>query len=408
MRDRFTFVGFYLAALVLVTCSALATPITSDRLQEFRFYVEAIGNGGAFDFNAGLVASSLLTVWLPAQIHLLTGLDSTVLFVVFPGFFFALLPASVYLLSRRYYDWRGSLIAGGVVMSSFYFAYHSSNGRVSIAWGVLGVLVWALVARRWKTALFFGALLVLSHYSTVYFTAFVLLFACLCMVFGRLRRGVGKRELSIALVVLAVLVGGIYSWYGLVSPSTARIVHGFVRSSFTLESSALDTPKIAVPMTYEEEAELRRVFEESTRLRNFFRLESRHPVTQAVLGMTLPYMNAPQRIEWGLSWAVVLFMSYGLYRVLRYKLFGPLHRWLAFFFYAATVLAVVIPHMGIYYGAVRVYFTGLVVLAPCYVEGASVLSKRVGVPRYILPACVVVFYGLAVSGVLHSWFGVVK
>ncbi len=399
-KDWFISSCIYLVALLLTITDA---KIQADRLREYESYLQVIG--GATTFNSGLVGSSLLAVWLPAQIHLLTGFDATWVFKVFPCLLFSLMPAFVYLLSRRYLNRWDSLLAAGLILSSFYFAYNPSMGRVGIAWGILAVLMWSVVGRHWRTAILFSSLLVLAHYGTVYLTMFTVGFTLLLLLVLRLKDKVDLKVVGITFVALLV---GVTAWFNLAAPYARNNVYLFIEQSVTGESGTLTTPAFVEALPEEEQQVLVEEFKESTRLQNFMRLESREQAVQAAFGKTLPYMNAPQKVEFALSWIVVITLTGGLFYSYRRKILTPSHQWLAVAFYLAAVVTTIIPHMSMFYGAVRVYFTGLSVLATCFVIGVNRFSSIIRMPKYILSTGIVIFYGLSVSGILHSWFGIGK
>ncbi len=438
--DKIIPIGLYISTLFGIVLFALSSPIVSDRVLEFKAFMEVINSGGQANFNGGLVNSSLLGTWLPARIHLFTGLDSILLFKIFPSIFFSATPSFVYLLSRKYLDRLDSLIASCVILASFYFAYNPLLGRVNIGWGILAILIWAILGKHWKSVVASSILLPLAHYGTFFLTLSVVGVVTVYFVFKKLlNTKVDSKDVKVVLIVLMILVVGMFSWYGFVSPSTGNVVKYFtIVRSFRVLTAILQDPLFTiieeegrveieegrVEIKEEGRVEIKeegRVEIEEGRveikeegeverspLRDFLRLESRGGVVQSAFGLTLHSMNTPQKIEWVTSWLVVILMSIGLLSVFRGKLFSSLYQWLALTFYGAIILTLVFPHMSLGYGVVRVYFTGLLILAPCVPVGGNKISEFIKVPKHLLASLVVLVYGLAVSGVLHSWFGIVK
>ena len=352
----------------------------SDRLSEYQSYQAVIANNGIIDFNApGLVNSSLMAIWLPAKIHLLTNINSLTLFNVLPCLIYSLMPAFVYLISRKYLSIYGAIMSAGLILSFFYFAYWTDGGRISVAWGILAALVWSILCGKKVPIVIFAILLALSHYGTSYFFLFVSSSVTICLLASLFWKAKVKKELltiSIATVILGV---SIFIWYGLFAPTTKGVVEEFVKSGVMLAPSS-----------------------------EILMMESRDAVVQAAFGKTFSIMNTPQRIEFFLSWLIVVLITYGLYHSIRHKVFSPTHRLLALAFFAAIALTVIVPRFSVGYGVVRVYFTGLVVLAPCFYIGAKEISRLFRVEEYILPTIIILIYASGVSGIMHSFFGIVK
>lgn len=378
--DWLIFGAIYIIALVVTLKGIPVTPV-ADRLDEFNNYQAMIASGGIIDFNAaGLVNSSLLAIWLPAKIHLLTNINSLILFNVVPCLVFPLMPAFVYLISRKHLNIYGAVISAGLILSCFYFLYSSDNGRVSIAWGILAALVWSILYDKKALVAIFAILLALSHYGTSYFFLFASSGVTICLLTSLFWKAKIKRELLTISITTIILGVSIFVWYGYFAPSTDAVVKGFVASSIT---SASETSQI-------------------------FTLENREKVIQAAFGKTFSVMNTPQRIEFVFSWLIVILMAYGLYYSVKHKVFSLTHRLLALAFYTAIVLTVIVPRFSVGYGIIRVYFTGLVVLAPCFYIGAKEAGKMIRMKKYLLPGIIVLVYALCVSGIMHSAFGISK
>jgi len=405
-------VGLYLIATALTMQDALTSPIRSDRLLEFAIFTDTLA--GTTSFSGGLVSSSLTATWVPAKLAVVFGLDSTLTFKVFPCFVFSLMPMFAYFIARRYVGVTGALLSATLILSNFYFAYNSNMGRVSIAWGLLSIVLWAALSRQYIVAIIAFASVVLSHYGTAFIALFVTI-AYLAVSWIENRSKPVKEHLLTYLLVVVLLVGSTYVWFGVVAPSTGGVVQSFIRDSIGMRSRALEEPKFVKGAPEEQRERIIREFAESTPAQNFMKLESREPATQAALGASLPYMNTPQRIEWGVSWVTVVLTSIGLLGVgIGLRRNGPHRRipfslWcLAVVFYSLTVMTVLIPHISVYYGSVRVWFTGQAALSMFFVVGGRSAFGGLGRYRDLPTGAVVVLYGLTVSGILHGWFGIVK
>ena len=385
------FGAIYIISLVITINGIPAMPV-SDRLSEYQSYQAVIANNGIIDFNApGLVNSSLITIWLPAKIHLLTNINSLTLFNALPCLIYPLMPAFAYLISRKHLSIYGAIISAGLILSFFYFAYSSDGGRLSIAWGILAALIWAILYDKKVLIAIFAILLTLSHYGTSSLFLFISASATTYLLISLFWKARVKRELLTISITTLVLGVSIFIWYGYFAPITGNVIKRFIISGVTFNSPTLI-----------DESGL------DSKLDNFMKLESRDPVVQAAFGKTFPAMNTPQRIEFALSWLIVILITYGLYCLFRHKVFSLTHRLLALVFYMAIILTVIIPHFGMWYGVVRVYFTGLAVLSPCFYIGTREVSKIFRIKEYILPAIIVLVYALCVSGITHSIFGISK
>ncbi len=404
--NTFIFLAIYIVALII---TIYGIKIESDRLAEYNQYLQVIQNGGIIDFNNGLVNSSLLTIWLPAQIQLLTHLNPEFIFNILPCVLFSFMPAFVFLIARRYLDKWDSIISAGLILSSFYFAYYSAHGRVNIAWGILSVLIWAILSKRLVWSIIFSLLLVVAHYGTVYMTLFVIAGAWLCLLFEYIRKHDVKQELKNISIILVVLIIGISVWYGLVAKYTGKIVEDFVQTAISNDTPSLSSSPIIIDaIPTEQRNVIYQEYLENTPTENFFKLESRDSVVQIAFGKSLPYMSIPQKIEFALSWFVISLFSFGLLYAFIKKKVSRTYLWLSVAFYCAIVLTIIVPHISVYYGVVRVYFTCMVVLAPLFVIGVNRITDWIKIPRHIMPSIIALFYGLCVSGVVHSWFGIIK
>jgi len=323
------------------------------------------------------------------------------------------MPLFVYLTTRRYFvDWY-SLMAPAVVIMGFYFTFHSSLGRVDIAWGFLAGLVWAAIGGRRKLLVLFALLLTVSHYGTVYLAlfAFSLTLVGLLINFATTKKDLIKFEIKIALLVVVVLLVSTSVWYGIVTAGTGGLVKEVVTRALTMAAvpgSQTYYPNIIEQesMKEEEVAERKAEYETDSNLDNFLKLESRDAVVQSAFGMTWPYMNAVQRIELVSSWLVVIFITAGLLMSIRKGHLTHTHLYLSVAFYAFILVSIVVPYISFAYGVVRMYFTALVVLSSCFIWPVVTLKfKRVTMPLSII---ILVVYGLCTSGIMHSLFGILK
>lgn len=389
-------------------------PIVSDRAQEYTHYINIIANNGAFMFDGGLIQSSLLATWFPAKIQLLFNLSHTeIIFNLIPCLFYALMPAFIYLIARKYFNIGLSVLTAILPLSFFYFAYYSNLGRVSIAWGIIAGLIWAITSKKLIWSIIFCVLLVLAHYGTAYIMVMVLVVSLIVFIIARLCKYQDKSKYLKFCSYLVVCITTItLCWFAIIAPRAGVIINGVIKESLT----AADTSKIefvfpkGVPeeVRIKLEAEFNRNIEEGNTYKNLLALSSRDSTLQSAFGLNFPYMNTPQRIEFIISWIVVGFISLGLLFAIKNKVLNDIHLVIGSTLYLAILMTIIIPEASIYYGVVRTYFTTLPALAPCFVIGTNIVSDRLKIYRYFLPAAIIIMYYLAVSGTLHSWFGIIK
>jgi hypothetical protein len=225
-------------------------------------------------------------------------------------------------------------------------------------------------------------------------------------------------------IVTGVMIIAIFVWYFWLNHYTWATSTDFVEDAL-FESNALLVPRpVAAPKppanpAPKPEAKPEAKPEENNpasaevdpkeamqklRRSNYWKLEYREQVVQAAFGRSWHVMNIPQKIELILSWLVVIGFSYGVLQAIRKKLLPPLISFMAVAMYGILVLTVIIPHVSVYYGVIRVMFTGWIVLAPCFVVGVADITKR----KYLPAALLVLLYASATSGWMHSLFGIVK
>jgi uncharacterized membrane protein len=383
-RDYVIFLIIYLIALAITLNFALRNPITSDRGLEYDIYHYTTETGKwANDGNVSigyLVNSSLTVTYFPAQLQRATGLNEVLLFKTFPCFLYVLMPAFVYLLSRRYLSIRQSILCSMMILTNFYFMYYSNIGRVGVALAFSAVLMWAVLGKRFIIGSIAAILVVLSHYATAFIVLSLLGFALIYMA-------IRYRQTSKAtIVVLGVMLVATYIWYGLIASSVWQIANLFISNTAQLQSGPTVINGIQQANTIKD---------------NFFALSSREELIQVAFGKTLVSMNIPQKIEFVLSWFLVLSVAWGLFVAFWKKALPPLLIGLGIGSFGLLLLTFALPHLSVYYGMERVWFTGLITLAACWVIG----TKKLG---FYFQGSILILYGLATSGILHRLFGILK
>lgn len=400
--DKCIFWGIYLIAIGLTfTSSIFKMELVADSLTEYEYYLSIIESGKwSYEVN-NLITSCVISTYIPAIVQRITHLEPQLVFRIFPCIFYSMMPAFSYLISRRYLNKRYSLLAVGFILSSFYFLYAPLICRIGIALGLWAGMLWAMLGKRIILASVFAFMVVIAHYGTAYYA--ILAIGGMFVYMLALHR---KQELKTIGIVLAVLVVITAGWHFGISWESGRYGRGFIKQA--IEMTAPESYVIAQypDATRSEVSELKRAPE--MKKSALFSLGSRESVVQAAFGAYWPVMNIPQKIEWGLSWLLVALLSVGVFAVWRFRLLSDSHRGLVALAYIAILLAVIVPTISVYYGVVRLYFTGLPILVPCIVIGGKYLCSKVNIKAYYPLAAFILMYVLCVSGTVHLMFGLVK
>lgn len=387
-RDICVFVILYMVVLGITGRYAIYEQvIIADQSREYLVYLEAINSAGWHYINDNTLNACLMVTYLPAQIQKVTGWDAELLFKFFPCIFYSLLPPFIYLIARKYMGVGYALLASGLVLCNFFFLYSPSIGRVGVALGFMAGLIWGLLNRNYYTAGVFAALVVFSHYGTAYITTGILSAVVLWLVVRRR----WDKEFRVALVALVVVSLTVFIWYHTIAITPGDYAKGFTVKSF-------ESAMTAIP-----ESDLEVIHKES-----FYSLSSREEVIQVAFGKTWDTMNIPQKIEFGLSWMIVILVSWGLVYVIKRRKLMEIHRVMVVASYLLILLSMAIPYISNYYGMGRVWLTSLVIMVPPFVLGIKALAGRYAKFSYIIILSILIPYGMCVSGAMHLLFGISK
>ena len=162
-RTVLIFIAIYLITFGIIAGYNLTHPIVNDGVNEYIEYNRNIAHG--WEYRDSIVNSCVVTTWIPAMIHRITGFDKLILFKIFPAFLFSLMPAFTFLIARRYMRLSYAVIAAFVVIFSSTILYFPSVGRVGVALGFMAGLIWALLEKRYVWAGLFALAVVFSHYG---------------------------------------------------------------------------------------------------------------------------------------------------------------------------------------------------------------------------------------------------
>ncbi len=384
-KDVKVFLAIYLLTLAFMLHYSLTHPVINDGVYEYRSYLLNIKEGWLYRYSA--INSCLVSIWFPAMLQKMTGLDPMTLYRVFPPLFYALVPAFTYLITRRYLGTQEAAMASLVVSLSSYILFFPDIGRVGVALGILSGLIWALLSKKLLTSLVLSALLVYAHYGTT-IVATGLLVAILA---GRLIWDKSLiRVTVVSLCTLLVLAG---AWHFGISHYSGdsmlwTILHP--REARGVLESYIPGVRVDVPEG------------------DFLELESRDYITQEAFGLHFATNSTPLKIEIIVNWIVVGFITLGLYLNLRRRDTEMIFRVILATMYGLTVVSVVLPSISVFYGTQRVWFTSMLALASCFPVGIHWLARRTRVPPAVLATIVLTTYGASTSGLIYPLFGLTK
>lgn len=384
-RNTVLFGVIYLLTLTFMVNYNLTHPVINDGVYEYRGYMLNIAEGWQYRYSS--INSVLVSIWFPAMLQRMTDIDPLILYRVFPPFFYALVPAFVYLISRRYLGTRDSIVATLVVALSSYILFFPDVGRVGVALGLLAGLIWALLSKKLLTSMIFSFLVVFAHYATPP----VAIGLALAILVGRLLWDRHHIRVTVAaLCTLVLFTGGWHfgiSHYSgdsmlwtLLHPGEARGV---------LEDY-IPGVRVDVPQG------------------DFFELKSRDYVTQEAFGRHFTTNSTPLKVEIIINWVVVGLITLGLFLTLKDRDIDKIFKVVLVALYGLTAASVIVPSISVFYGTQRVYFTASMALATCFPVGARWLAGKIHLPPIWLSAVVLLVYGATTSGLTYTLFGLTK
>jgi len=338
----------YLAtlAIALLWISPNASIVSDHSVAEYDIYLQILDNGGWLNIPASTVVSCLFSTYVPAMLQLWLGLSNeTLIFDLLPCLFFALMPAFIYLIARAQLSRGYSLCAVGLVLASSIFIY--PNGRVGIALGLLSGMLWAVLSGHLKLSILFAIFVPFAHYGTVYIAIGYLAIPLVCHLCDWIKKWDRIRLVSIPLLVLVALT---VFWHGYIFEQPFISAKAFMRN--TVE----ETTTLILPQ--------------------YFSFENSEALIQHAFGKGLADFTVKRKIGWVTSWLTVILLSLGLFQSLRKRLFSQTHRFIAVAAYVLLVATVVVPYISTHYGIGRVYYVGLITLAPMFGQGLKLIGQR--------------------------------
>lgn len=365
----------YLTVMSIVLYYNMTHPLVNDGVKEYQEYLMNIENG--WEYRETLVNACLVTTWIPALISQGLGFNEYIVFRVFPAIFYPLMAVFVYLIARRYLEVKYAVVAVAVVVLNSHILYFPDIGRVGVAIGFMAGMLWALLERRLIWAIMFGALVVFAHYGTSLIAVGIVGFVSFGLLIW------GKRFEKHYFIVFSLLVILVFFWQFVVAGYSGLIMKETLFQTEGDKGQMLNDP-------------------------DWFDVKDREPAVQDALGVDIASMTVPKKLEIASNWLVVLLVSFGLYVLIKSKTIDRPFKLMAIGLYALILFTISVPWLSVYYGGMRVYFTALIVLAPCFPLGTRWVARKMGLPPFTLIVPVLLFYALATSGLIYLPFGLAK
>lgn len=383
-----------LAYLIIMSLKLGIAP-HGDRRGEFNEYIKT---SNVF-WRGGMLCSCLTTVALPYYISKLLHLPRVATFKIVPCFFYAMMPAFIYLISREYLGLEYSIITVLFVLSHHLFLSDPNQGRVGIGIGVLSALVWAFLNGYIFVALGLAFLLVVSYYAMAYYAVFVF---GLTWAFSFISGNWGVSFIHL-FFILAMLLITIWFWHRVIFKATGDICRKVIVLSITRKPVKLKAPLANGKLGQGHLASEGAGYSKIGRF-----LSRQEPVIQVAFGTGFWDMPVPKKIEFLTSWSLILIMTVGVAVTLIRTELSQYYMALVVISYFTIILSMLLPRLSVNYGTARVYFASLVFLAPCFTFGLIALAEILNWNKFVFFAGLIIPHITAVTGLLYLPFKVSK
>jgi len=383
----FYFILLYLIALTITVHYALfEMQLISDQLEEYKLYLLAIQNPTWHLFSSGemywsnLLNSCPMITHVPAWFQIVFHLPAELWFKLWPCLIYSLTPAFIYLSSRRYMDIPYSILSSGLVLCGFFFLFYPAMGRVSIAWGLLSGLIWAMASRRIAWATIFAVSLPFSHYGT---SAIGILLVSPLLVTRNIKY----------LIPIGTLIATFVIWDFGICEVPYQLVSNFVKSSAVIPTVLTNPLSWANNFLfyssglYVTENVLKPVIMLSMavflpRIKENF---TRKSLAYAIFVLLLLITNFSQFL-------LLVALASGVYLAIRR--FDVQLSLLTVSGLIITLLGLFVPYINDSYGPARCWFTAILAFAPSLALGIKTISDYFKTPRYLIFALIILLYGV--------------
>jgi hypothetical protein len=437
---------YLLAATVLLATSLRGAGVTGHDIKvEYRVLADTLERG-AWE-PGGLFAaynSCLSITTLPAFLSRVLGIAPLDVFRVVFQLIFAVVPVAVFLVARRFLPVGGAALAAGLFIAFPTFVNDMPMlNRQEIALVFLAVATLTVLdtrdSRRARRAILVAMIagLTVSHYSSAYLAAGMLAIACTVLALRRMTwrwhtkpiTGVATSVLSLPVVVLAIALPLLW---GATTGSGGGLA-GAVSDTLAAVQARASASSDAVGYWLLSPSPPRPTDQQALRAYLLDAGSQPSPATLDALGRTCPTALVPpdtlpptaagaalERIgvapetvnTWSRSATVLLFELGGALAALaawvRSRLSGGPDGVLGALAASAVAIltaTVLLPHLSLSYGLLRVYQQALLVLAPVIVLGLVTALQATGRAGRVLPTILVTGTLVITSGLLPQLIG---
>ena len=387
-RNYLVPIGIYLVAFSIVLYYNLSRSLVNDGIWEYLIYSCNLEHGW---LNRPLLVNyCIIPTLLPVYVHSVTGVNSYLLFRIWPALFYPLMPVFTYLIARRYFSLKWSLVAVTVLLLNSYFIYFPDVGRVGISLGFMAGMIWAFLGKRIWYLLLFTVLTAFSHYGASVLALALIGGATLLTLL--IKKQLIRSGVVVTLVLLLII--GVWFMFMPTKFGGTQVVEAVVTYSEAGKFNKGTSPAVegVVPSDTKDWVEL----------------ESREATVQTALGLNFGDLTVPNKVELLSNWAIVGLLTLGLLLMLKNRLLDFNVRSLAFVAYGLVVASVVVPWVSVNYGVTRVLFSSSIVLTLGIPISLQWLGSRLKNLTPFLTALVLLSYGLSTSGIIYRIFGEAK
>jgi uncharacterized membrane protein len=425
VRESVIAVVIYLISLSLLLSTSLRGWYISghDIQDEYRVFqlTEAHGHWSMAYYHNAYNACLSITI-LPTELAQIVNVDDPYVYKLFFQLIFAICPVLAYGISRRYFSRRMSMlsVAYFIGFPTFFtdmpFLNRQEIGLLFVATGVLAATnsVWGLRQRQLALTLA-GLGVEISHYSSMYFFAGVLIVSWICRyaagfltrssptwldVLGRRLRWAPGAGVSVTVGVIGVFAGIIVLWGGLVTGTSGQAL---TDSEAAIQSTSLSFHLFDGANSIPPSIELAH-YRQVTLSEMFTAVPGTYLPAQAVVKATTPVVAQKLKpLTWlgrhlsavGIPVTAInslvrnlvayceeLFLAAGLLRLFfarrrNRRPIGQQLYWLSVGSVAMIGLITVIPALSADYGPLRAFQEGLIFFAPVAVIGSVTVLRPI-------------------------------
>jgi len=311
---------------------------------------------------------------LPTMYYYLLNINAEYIFKVFFPLIASITPLGIYLISKKYLNDKGAFLSAVFFISHTSFIYrgplYEVRQEIAILFFVLAMIIFfdkKLSELNSKILfLIFACSIIVSHYTTTYLFFIFMLLLCLILFSKQSER------MSTTFVVLYFVA--IFFWYSQITIRPFDSVIGF--SQKTLQN-----------------------------ILNIFLITIRDPSAYECFG--IGYNTIPERIYVITRYITVFFISIGFLSLVKNRnKYGIKYVVAAMICLGVIAAMIVLPMTTKFYGVDRLYLQTVVILAPLFVLGGVVISRKLRIKSSdSIVTIILVIWFLCSSGFIYGAFG---